>query len=104
MTATVQLLDSDAAARRSLRQQIARLEGELARTLATTYPRVTPAGPAIAHRGPKLLDLEALEITRDALAARVSDVRRRAQKQCERQAQVRARLEDMRAHPELYKG
>ena len=103
MAATTQLLDS-AAARRSLRAQIARLEGELARTLATTYPRVTPAGPPIAHRGPKLLDLEELEITRDALAARVSDVRRRAEAQASRQAHARARLNDMRAHPERFKG
>ena len=103
MSATTQLLDS-AAARRSLRAQIARLEGELARTLASTYPRITPAGPPLAHRGPKLLDLEELEVTRDALAARVSDVRRRARAQEEAQAQARARLQDMRAHPERHKG
>src|SRR4051795_2260551 len=104
MTATAQLLDSDAAARRSLREQIARLESQLARTLATTYPRVTPAGPPIAHRGPKLLNLEELEITRDALAARVSDVHRRAAEQQAAQAEARARLRDMRAHPERHKG
>src|SRR4051795_6638023 len=104
MTATAQLLDSDAAARRSLREQIARLESQLARTLATTYPRITPTGPPIRHRGPKLLDLEALEITRDALAARVSDVSRRTHAQAKAQAEARARLQDMRAHPERYKG
>src|SRR3954467_15524187 len=103
MTATTQLLDT-AAARRSLRAQIARLEGELARTLATTYPRITPAGPPIAHRGPKLLDLEALEVPRDALAARVSDVQRRAAEQELAQAEARARLRDMRVHPERHKG
>src|SRR4051812_6878140 len=66
MSATTQLVDAGPA-RRSLREQIARLEGELARTLASTYPRITAEGPPIAHRGPKLLDLGQLELTRDAL-------------------------------------
>jgi hypothetical protein len=103
MSATVQLVDN-AAARRSLREQIARLEDELARTAASTYPRITAQGPPIARGGPRLLDLERLEITRDALAARVADVHRRAQRQERAQAEARARLEDMRAHPERHKG
>jgi hypothetical protein len=103
MSATVELVDS-AAARRSLREQIARLEGELARTLASTYPRIAAQGPPITHGGPKLLDLGQLEITRDALAARVADVRRRAQRQERAQAEARALLEDMRANPERHKG
>jgi hypothetical protein len=103
MTAIVEALDS-AAARRSLREQIARLEGELARTLASTYPRLTAQGPPITHRGPRLLDLGQLELTRDALAARVQDVRNRRERQERAQAEARARLEDMRAHPEAHKG
>jgi hypothetical protein len=103
MSATLQLVDS-AAARRSLREQIARLEAELARTLASTYPRITAPGPSITHGGPRLLDLEELELTRDALAARVQDVRRRRERQERAQAEARARQEDMRAHPEAHKG
>ena len=81
----VQLLApvDQAAARRQLRAQIARLERELAATLATTYPRiVTPAGPRAAR--PRLLGLAELERSRDALAARVGDrppPRRRAAEQ-----------------------
>ena len=49
-----------AAARRSLREQIARLEGEFALTLARTYPHLAVPGP-IEHRGPRLLgELSAL--------------------------------------------
>lgn len=103
MSATAQLVD-DLAARRSLREQIARLEAELARTLACTYPRITAHGPPIEHRGPRLLDLGQLEVTRDALAARVSDVTQRAAEQERAQAEARARLEDMRAHPQRHKG
>ena len=103
MSATAQLVD-EAAARRSLIAQIARLEGELARTLASSYPRIVATGPPIAHGGPRLLDLRRLEITRDALAARVSEVTRRAAEQERAQAHARARLEDMRAHPERHKG
>src|SRR4051794_25053181 len=103
MSTSVQLVDA-AAARRSLRAQIARLEAELARTLAATYPRIPAGGDPIAHGGPKLLDLGQLERTRDALAARVSDVQRRAHEQERAQAQARARLEDMRVHPEHHAG
>jgi hypothetical protein len=103
MTATAQLVD-ETAARRSLIAQIARLEGELARTLASTYPRIVATGPPIGHGGPRLLDLQRLEVTRDALAARVSEVTRRAAEQERAQAQARARLDDMRAHPERHKG
>lgn len=103
MSATAQLVD-DLAARRSLREQIARLERELARTLASTYPRIVAHGPPLAHAGPRLLDLGQLEITRDALAARVADVHARRQTQERAQADARARLEDMRAHPERHKG
>src|SRR4051812_46070767 len=76
-----------AAARQSLRDQIARLERELAVTLAQTYPFV--AVPlAIEHHGPRLLGLEELERTRDALADRLARTRRRAQRQ--RAVQVEA--------------
>jgi hypothetical protein len=56
-----------AAARRSLRDQIARLEHELQRTLAATYPHVNAVRP-IAHGGPRLLGLGELARTRDALS------------------------------------
>src|SRR4051794_20902617 len=79
MLATARQID-EAAARRTLREQIARLEHELATALATTYPHVTAPRP-VAHGGPRLLDLEKLEETRDALAGRLADVHLRVAEQ-----------------------
>jgi hypothetical protein len=104
MTAIVQLEQAgEAAARRAFQRQIARLERELARTLAATYPRVAVTDP-IAHRGPRLLSLGQLEQTRDTLAARVSETRHRVTEQRAAQHQARAKLEAMRADPRAYKG
>jgi hypothetical protein len=100
-TVTLQL--DTRAARRSLYEQIGRLERELAQTLATTYPPIAqPAGQS--HHGPRLLGLEELELTRDALAHAVFDVRQRAREQATRQQHARARLADMWAHPDRHKG
>jgi hypothetical protein len=104
MLATVKQLET-APARRTLRGQIARLERELADTLASSYPPIAVAGRAgLYHGGPRLLGLEELERTRDALAARVSDVHRLLADQRERQKQARARLADMYANPAEHKG
>jgi hypothetical protein len=96
--------DAEAAARRALRGQIARLERELATVLASTYPRI--AAHPVAHRsgGPRLLGLAELERTRDALAARLSDVHARAAAQRAGQAAARARLQAMLADPPAHKG
>jgi hypothetical protein len=97
--------DEEAGARRALRDQIARLDRELATVLASTYPRVAaPPEPARPGRAPRLLDLGQLERTRDALAARLSDVQRRAAEQTARQADARARLSAMLADPPAHKG
>ena len=67
------------AARRDLCDQIARLERELARTLADVFPRREPARDgrsASAQAGPRLLTLGQLERIRDELADRVADAAR----------------------------
>ncbi len=66
------------AARRDLRDQIARLEQELARTLAEVFPRREPvraARSASAQAGPRLLTLGQLERIRDELAERTAALR-----------------------------
>jgi hypothetical protein len=67
------------AARRDLRDQIGRLERELALTLAEVFPRREPARPehrsASALAGPRLLTLGQLERIRDELADRVESLR-----------------------------
>ncbi len=101
-------LDGALHARRSLRAQIARLEGELAKITASTYPPIA-VGPdgtraEAARRGPRLLDLGALERARDDLAGRVAAADRLRAEQASSQAAARALLHDMLAHPERHKG
>jgi hypothetical protein len=96
-------LDEALHARRSLRAQIARLEGELARITASTYPPIALSTPS---RGgtPRLLDLGALERARDDLAGRVSAAHRLRDEQAARQAAARALLADMLANPPEHRG
>jgi hypothetical protein len=85
------------AARRDLRDQIARLERELARTLAEVFPRREPARSgrsASAQAGPRLLTLGQLERIRDELADRVETLRA---------PRGRELLEQMRLAPERHR-
>ena len=85
------------AARRDLCRQIARLEGDLARTLADVFPRREPPAAgrsASAQAGPRLLTLGELERVRDELAARVATLR---------EDRGPALLARMQAAPEQYR-
>ena len=89
-------------ARQQLRQQIARLEGELAQAVAHTRPRVSV--PAVAgHAGPRLLTLGELEALRDDLAARLGDVRRAQGEVADRAEAKRVLIEDMLIEPKRFK-
>jgi hypothetical protein len=93
------------AARRALRAQIARLEGELATILASTYPPIAP--PTVragATSRPHLLDLSELECVRDDLAGRVTAAHHALERQSARQSQARALLLDMLENPPAHKG
>src|SRR5215210_3955402 len=91
------------AARRTLRDQIARLERDLAAAVIAAYPRL-PAGTAsVSHAGPRLLGLAELERIRDDLAGRVADVRAQAAAQGERHAEQRLLIERMLLEPGRYK-
>src|SRR5688500_8968392 len=90
----------EAAARRELRRQIARLEAELAaypesRPDAETHPLLRPK----AH----LPDFAELTATRDALIERLRSVRSAAERKGERQAKARARREQVLGDPESYR-
>ena len=92
------------AARRTLRDQIARLERELTSACLDACPRLDPGPPPRAlAAGPRLLSLGELERVRDALAARLAHVRDEADAQLLRQASSRALLERMQADPAAYK-
>jgi hypothetical protein len=68
------LLD-ERAARRSLLDQIGRLEGELAALFCATYPRNGFAWGVPSRGGPRVLGLAELERLRDQLADRLAENR-----------------------------
>ena len=89
----------EAAARRTLREQIARLEGRLGHALTAVHPAL-PAPPAARRpTGPRLLSLGELERIRDTLAAQLGDVREAAAAQADRQEAARELLEEMLLEP-----
>jgi hypothetical protein len=94
------------AARRSLRDQIARLERELAGTLFAAFPHVA-AAPArsgsTAAAGPRLLGLGELERVRDDLVERVRRARVVVAERAELEADARALLEEMLRDPARHK-
>jgi hypothetical protein len=91
------------AARRTLREQIARLERELSAVAISAYPRFDARlqGPSLA--GPRILSLGELERVRDALATRVGALQDAAVAQQERQAAAAEQLERMLADPPGHK-
>ena len=92
-------------ARADLRAQIERLEREIAAVAAGTYPRLrlSPVTPAMSSH-PHVLGLGELELVRDALADRLSEMRRAAVLQAEAQAEARVELERMLADPPAHRG
>jgi hypothetical protein len=91
------------AARRTLREQIARLEREHAAIVTAAFPRLDPGPPAPRLRGPRLLSLGELERVRDDLAARTGDLEAVAAAQQARQADAQRELERMLADPPAHR-
>jgi hypothetical protein len=92
------------AARRTLREQIGRLERELASACLDACPRIVASPPPRAlAAGPRLLTLGELERVRDALAGRLARVRDDLDAQLLRQAESRTLLERMFADPAAFK-
>ena len=90
---------AEAAARRTLRAQIARLERELAAAFVTAYPMggLPQPDPGVAQ--PRLLDLGELERVRDALTERLREARITISRRADEQAEKRQALELMLLHP-----
>jgi hypothetical protein len=102
----------EAAARRSLRAQIAKLERERSALVAGAFPHIRPlATPALggtaagrsATSGPRLLSLEQLERLRDQLAGALQDVRRQVHERNEHERRAHELLERMKLEPARYK-
>jgi hypothetical protein len=95
----------EGAARRTLLDQVARLESELGQVFCATWPRTGLPRPLVAGRGggPRLLSLAELEELRDELAGRVSDARRALSDRGWVEEQNRRLIEEMMIAPERYK-
>jgi hypothetical protein len=93
------------AVRRTLLDQVARLEGELDRVFCASWPRTEMPRPAVAGRGggPRLLSLAELEELRDDLAASISDARRALSDRTWVEDRNRRLIEEMMLAPERHK-
>jgi len=91
------------AARRSLRDQIAKLERELAQAFATAYPRQGFEWSVRGHSGPRILALGELERVRDDLAERLRTVRGDLTERTLREEENRRLIERMMLDPKSYK-
>jgi hypothetical protein len=90
-------------ARKTLRDQIARLEAELGYATVSAYPRL-PVGASVAgFAGPRLLDLGELERTRDELAEKLARMRDQVSEQADVQSEKRLLIERMLLDPGRYK-
>jgi hypothetical protein len=89
-------------ARRALLAQIERLERDLARVVADSWPSAGAAPLSAVGRParPRLRDLGELEQIRDMLAARVEDARRDLRDRRRREAASRQLIGEMLRHPE----
>jgi hypothetical protein len=91
------------AARRSLLDQIARLEQELSQLFCSTWPRKGFRFDVPPRGGPRLLPLEELEQLRDDLAGRVSHARRALSDRTYAEEQNRRLIEEMQLEPAQFK-
>ena len=93
----------EAAIRRQLRDQVARLESELGALFCSTYPRTGFEWNVPAHGGPRLLSLAELEKVRDDLADRLQHNRRVLGDRTYVEELHRRRIEEMMLAPEEHK-
>ena len=91
------------AARRTLRDQIARLEQELSQLFCSTWPRQGFEFAVAGRGGPRILSLAELEELRDDLAGRVSHARRALSDRTYAEEQSRRLIEEMLLEPERFK-
>ncbi|HEX2232936.1 MAG TPA: hypothetical protein VHG69_06185 [Thermoleophilaceae bacterium] len=91
------------AARRTLLDQIARLEEELSQLFCSVWPRQGFEWGVPSRGGPRLLPIGELEALRDDLAARVQHARRALSDRTYSEEQSRRLIEEMLLEPERHK-
>jgi hypothetical protein len=90
-------------ARRSLLEQVARLEEELAQLFCSTWPRKGFEWEVRSRGGPRVLSLSELEQLRDDLAARIADAQSALSSQTLVEEQNRRLIEEMQLEPERHR-
>src|SRR3954452_8027705 len=93
----------DLAIRRQLRDQVARLEGELGALFCSSYPRTGFDWNVRSRGGPRLLSIRELEELRDDLATRLQHNRRALGDRTYVEELNRRRIEEMMLAPEEHK-
>ena len=91
------------AARRTLRDQIAKLESELGALFCSTYPRTGFDWTVASRGGPRLLSLAELERVRDDLAGKLQHNRRVLGDRTYVEELHRRRIEEMMLDPAAYR-
>jgi hypothetical protein len=91
------------AARRSLLDQIAKLEAELASLFCSAYPRTGFDWRVPSRGGPRILSLGELEAIRDELADRLEDNRRELSERALVEEHNRRLIEEMLLEPEKHR-
>lgn len=91
------------AARRSLLEQISRLESELSSLFCSTYPRTGFSWRVRSRGGPRVLSLAELEEVRDDLAERLEDNRRSLSDRTYVEEQNRRLIEEMMLEPDRHR-
>jgi len=90
-------------ARRTLLDQIERLETEFSSLFVSAWPRKGLAFSVTSRGGPRVLALAELEQLRDDLSREVDDARRTLSDRTWVEEQHRCRIEDMLLEPEKHK-
>jgi hypothetical protein len=93
----------EAAARRTLLEQIARLESELGALFCSAFPRELDCRVPSRGGGPRLLSLRELEEVRDDLAERLSRGRLQLSERTAQEEEYRRLIEAMLLEPEKHK-
>jgi hypothetical protein len=91
------------AARRSLLDQVSRLEEEFAQLFSSAWPRQGFDWSTRSRGGPRLLSLAELEEIRDDLAGRVARVTRALGERTQVEEEYRCLIEEMLLEPERHK-
>jgi hypothetical protein len=91
------------AARRSLLDQIAKLESELATLFCSAYPRIGFDWKVSSRGGPRILSLGELERVRDELAGRLEQNRRELSERTLAEEHNRRLIEEMLLEPEKHR-